>query len=109
MALITGASLGLTVYCIINPKACFGSCPTFYSWNGNKMQLQAEGFSGAVAPSLEEKDIDALYFAQSQNGYLKLKMTNEALETHVIRYADIIAIPKTKDGRVFCSTDGNFF
>ncbi|ROL57151.1 hypothetical protein D9V86_12415 [Bacteroidetes/Chlorobi group bacterium ChocPot_Mid] len=108
MTLITGASLAMTIYCILNPKACFGSCPTFYAWNGNEMQLQAEGFSGSIAPSLEEKDIDALYFAKSQDGYLKLKMTNEALETHVVRYADIIAVPKSKNARVFCNTNGQF-
>jgi hypothetical protein len=109
LALVTGASLALTVYCILNPKSCFGSCPTFYAWNGTEMQLQAEGFSGSVAPTLEDKDIDALYFAKAENGNLTLKMTNEALETHVVRYADILAIPKTEKSRVFATSNGTFY
>ncbi|MFH1050259.1 MAG: hypothetical protein V1779_04930 [bacterium] len=109
LALVTGASLGMTIYCIMNPKACFGSCPTFYASNGSEMQLQAEGFSGAIAPSLEDKDIDALYFAKGDNGNLLLKMKNEALETHVVRYADILAVPKSENSRVFTSGEGKFY
>jgi len=58
IAIVTGASIAMAVYCIYNPKACFGSCPTFYVSDGEEMLLQAEGFSGAVAPSLEESNID---------------------------------------------------
>ncbi len=109
MALVTGASLGLTVYCIFNPKSCFGSCPTFYASNGEEMQLQAEGFSGSIAPSLEDKDIDALYFAKADNGNLLLKMKNEALETHVVRYADILAVPKSEKSRVFAGNEEKYY
>ena len=54
LSIMTGVSLAVTTFCIINPKACFGSCPTFYVCEGNDYKLQAEGFSSSVAPSLEE-------------------------------------------------------
>ena len=46
LGVLTGASLALSAYCAANPKACFGSCPTFYV-DG---RLEAEGFSSSVLP-----------------------------------------------------------
>jgi hypothetical protein len=34
MGVVSVASLAVTAYCIANPKACFGSCPTFYVHDG---------------------------------------------------------------------------
>ena len=67
--IVTGISLAATIYCIANPKACFGSCPTFYAFDGKKMTLQAEGFSSSVMPSLESVDVDALYNIKPHNRY----------------------------------------
>jgi hypothetical protein len=109
LAVLTGVSLGFTVYCLVNPKACFGSCPTIYAWEGSAMALQAEGFSASVAPSLEAKDVDALYLARPSSPLLELLVTNEALETHVIRSAHVLAAPKPESGRVFMTAGGEFW
>jgi len=109
LAVLTGVSLGLTVYCLANPKACFGSCPTIYASEGSSMALQAEGFSASVAPSLEAKDVDALYLARPSSPLLELMVTNEALETHVIRSAHVLAAPKPESGRVFMTAGGEFW
>jgi hypothetical protein len=110
MAIVTGVSALVTVACLANPKACFGSCPTFYASDGKQMLLQAEGFSDSVAPSLEARDIDSLYRTQVSGRDLKLRMTNEALETHVVKEANILAVPRPpKGGRVFVTTDGTFW
>jgi len=109
LAFLTSASVALTIYCIANPKACFGSCPTFYAWDGNKFLLQAEGFSSAVAPALEAKDIDALYRAKATSREFEVKMKNEALETHVIRFVDLLAVPRPEGGRAFVTSDGEFW
>src|SRR5580765_3584484 len=61
LAVITGVSVAVTAFCIADSKACFGSCPTFYVSDGKDAVLQAEGFSSSVAPSLEARDVDALY------------------------------------------------
>ena len=42
MAVITGVSVAVTAICIANPKACFGSCPTFYASDGENLTFQAE-------------------------------------------------------------------
>lgn len=90
-------------YCLVNPKACFGSRPTFYAWDGERMALQAEGFSASVCPVLEARDIDALYKAKPKSQDFELRVTNEALETHVIRYANILAVPRPASGRTFAT------
>jgi hypothetical protein len=98
----------VSVYCIINPKACFGSCPTFYSWDGKDTVLMAEGFSSSILRSFEKEDIDMLYNAKVRGNVFNLKLTNEALETHVIRYADLLAFPVRDNERVFADEQGSF-
>jgi hypothetical protein len=109
MTIVTLGSAALSSYCISNPKSCFGSCPTFYAWNGERMELQAEGFSSSVLPSLEDSDIDELYSAKPAGQRFDLRLTNEAMETHIIRYADILAIQRPANGRIINSPDERFY
>jgi len=109
MAIVTGVSAAVTAACLLSPKACFGSCPTFYASDGEDMLLQAEGFSDSVAPSLEARDIDSLYRTHISGRDLELKVTNEALETHVIKEANILAVPRPPGSRVFVTSDGTFW
>lgn len=109
ISLLAGVSLTLTAICITNPKACFGSCPTFYAKETKGVSLVAEGFSSSVAPSLEAVDVDALYNVKPTTNRIELQLKNEALETHVIRYAHLLAVPQTATGRVGYATDGTFW
>ena len=85
LAVVTGISAAVTAFCIAQPKACFGSCPTFYVEGATGASLQAEGFSSSVLPPLEAPDIDALDRARlPADGVLTVTMKNEALETHVV-------------------------
>jgi hypothetical protein len=106
LTVVTGASLALTAACLTNPKACFGSCPTFYVSDGQHPVLQAEGFSDSIAPSLEATDIDALYRARPTKRALQVRMTNEALETHVVKRVEVLTVPRPAGGRVFYATEG---
>lgn len=108
LTVISIASLALTAYCITNPKACFGSCPTFYVPGPDGSVLEAEGFSASVAPVLEATDIDALYHARAAGRELRVEMKNEALETHVVRHADVLAARRPQNGRVFVTRTGDF-
>ncbi len=108
LSVVTAASIALSIYCITNPKSCFGSCPTFYARVGEKELLVAEGFSASVAPALEATDIDALYRVKSVSREFQLKLTNEALETHVIRFANLLVAPKPDKGRVLVTPSGEF-
>ncbi|HUI30000.1 MAG TPA: hypothetical protein VLX91_07275 [Candidatus Acidoferrales bacterium] len=109
MAIVTGISVAMTIYCAANPKACFGSCPTFYAWDGKRMRVQAEGFSASVLPAWEENDIDALYLAKPTNKNFEVILTNEAMETHVIRYAHLLIAHRSMGKRVFVTPSGEFF
>jgi hypothetical protein len=109
LTIVTGLSVGVTMYCAANPKACFGSCPTFYVWDGTRDRLQAEGFSASIAPSLEARDVDALYRARPTGRTVRIDMVNEAYETHVVRYAKLLALPRTPHTRVFHDGDGGFW
>ena len=109
MAIVTGVSVALTTFCLMNPKACFGSCPTIYSSARDSLFLEAEGFSSSISPSLEKKDIDMLYRIRPDGNIVKLKLTNEALETHVIRELNLLLLPKPQKGRTFVTTDEDFF
>jgi len=98
-----------TIYCISNPKACFGSCPTFYARKNGNWDMMAEGFSSSIAPSFEKQDIDMLYRADVPEDTFSLKLTNEALETHVIRFVDILAFPESGGDKVFATESGQFY
>jgi hypothetical protein len=97
-----------TIVCIANPKACFGSCPTFYAYNGEDHIVQSEGFSSSILPSLEENDVDALYRINPTNQNFEVQLRNEAYETHVIRSANLLVVPKPEGGRVYSTPDGKF-
>jgi hypothetical protein len=104
---MTGASIMFSVLCLTSPKACFGSCPTFYAWDGEREALVAEGFSSSVAPALEATDLDALDRVRPRDGRVVLTMVNEALETHVVRRADLMLAPRPAGGRVVSLPDGS--
>ncbi len=103
---LTGIAAGI---CAANPKACFGSCPTFYTSDGKDYVIRAEGFSAAVSKCLEEEDVDALYHYEPETQNLELLLRNEAYETHFIRKADVLALPHKEGSRVFSAGNGRFF
>lgn len=108
LAVMTGITALVTAACISDPKACFGSCPTFYVADSAGPFLQAEGYSASIAPALEATDVDALYRSRATGRDFRLHLRNEALETHMIRHADLLGLPRPPGGRVFLTSDGEF-
>ena len=108
LAMVSGVTATIAVVCALNPKACFGSCPTFYVTDGERPVLQAEGFSASIAPALEATDVDALYRARPSGRDLEVRMTNEALETHAVRFVHVLAAPRPAGLRVFATPDDRF-
>lgn len=109
ISLLSVATISMTAYCLANPKACFGSCPTFYFWDGTDTTLMAEGFSSSILRKYESDDIDMLYHARPADSTFTMRLTNEALETHVIRYANLMLLPRGAGERVFATEEGEFF
>jgi len=96
LAILTGVNLILDAICITNPKACFGSCPTFYTNNSLSVHdAKAEGFSSSISPSLETTDMDALKTSTSDETFY-LTMKNEAFETHLINELFLNVVSKKK-------------
>jgi len=100
-------TVAIGIYCATTPKACFGSCPTFFV-AGNEHPL-AEGFSASIAPSLEATDVDALGLAPVPGGRFEITMKNEAYETHVVRHVDLLAVPHRAGARTVQALDGSFY
>lgn len=80
----------LGIYCLSCPKCCFGSCPTIYAFDGENYNLEAELFSECISKQLENYDLD-LIRQKTINDTLKIKITNEALETHYINKFEIVS------------------
>ncbi|MCG6922455.1 MAG: hypothetical protein LJF15_15435 [Acidobacteria bacterium] len=106
MTTVTGAA---AVYCLANPKSCFGSCPTFYVEGVDAGRPAAEGFSSSFARALEARDVDALPVPEARARRFALTMRNEALETHAVRRVRLLATPRPAGGRVFAGIDGRFY
>ncbi len=101
LSFATAASVAGSVACAVNPKACFGSCPTFYVTDGGREALQAEGFSTSVARAFEADDLDDLPLARPVDGAVTLAMRNEALETHVTRRVSLLAVDSPAGSRAY--------
>ncbi len=84
--------------------AVFGSCPTFYSDSATGHTLEAEGFSYAIAPLLEIRDVDRLQTNVAADGRIRLEVRNEALETHYLNHLELLEI-RHADGE-FALPDG---
>jgi hypothetical protein len=109
MILTALATVPIAIYCVTNPKACFGSCPTFYVENDSTSKLVAEGFSSSITKSLEAKDIDHIDLQQKSGTPLSITVKNEALETHMIGSINLIACEKKGGSHVLQDTDGDFY
>jgi hypothetical protein len=107
LAVMGVVTAGVGVYCATNPKACFGSCPTFYVPAADgEWVLAAEGFSSSIAPALEDSDLDVLLDAHASGRRFTVRLTNEALETHVLRSVELVAASRPPGSRVWPTAEG---
>ena len=108
LAILTTMNTVFATFCITVPKACFGSCPTFYfEPDKDVYYADAEGFSNAIVPSMQNTDIDDLN-KSSSNDIVKLYLKNEALETHMIDDIHLETIPIQEGERAYMSIDGEY-
>jgi hypothetical protein len=110
LGILLAVNLPLSIYCLSNPKACFGSCPTFYvEGNDNFHSSDAEGFSNAITPSMEYGDIDALNNTPLSSHSFSITMKNEALETHCVKDVKLLAYPRQQGERVYAAPGDEFY
>lgn len=101
-------SAAISVYCLSCPKCCFGSCPTIYSFDGLKYNFETELFSYSIAKQMEENDLDHINQEIPDNGIYKLKVTNEAMETHYINNISLILASHPKGTKLYSSSAGKY-
>lgn len=110
LSILAGLDVALGIVCVTNPKACFGSCPTFYvNENDNFHFADAEGFSNAISPSMEYFDIDAIQKHKISGKEFSLTMKNEALETHCVNNVKLLAYPTERNERVYQAPNNQFY
>jgi hypothetical protein len=98
----------LGVVCIINPKSCFGSCPTVYTYEASSEVLEAELFSSSISKLMEESDLDVIGARPDADGAFMLRVTNEALETHYINQFQLLSLEHPTGTRVFPGPENSF-
>lgn len=110
LGLLAMVNTTFNLLCLSNPKACYGSCPTFYfDENQSFHYSRAEGFSSAIAPSMEYSDIDALNVGAQATDTFKLVMKNEALETHCVKELTLLAAPHQPGEQVYHAAGNKFY
>ncbi|MBK8504736.1 MAG: hypothetical protein IPL46_22515 [Saprospiraceae bacterium] len=87
----------------------FGSCPTFYSTQGEFPVLEGEGFSYSIAPRFEEDDLDRIISGDSQDGLFSLSIRNEAWETHYINQFNLISVDHPPGFEAFPTYERSMF
>lgn len=108
VAVLTTLGAYVSAVCLADPKACFGSCPTFYIEGDVPDRVHAEGFSASVASVLEERDVDAMPRANIRGRRMAILMKNEAWETHVVRSVNLLVAPRAAGSRVFATPGDEF-
>lgn len=104
---LTGSFLvPLSIQCITCPKCCFGSCPTVYTTNGSEYGLEAELFSYSLSKFYQETDVDRLVQGVEPDGTFRLRLTNEALETHNINQFNLMAVRHPPGSEVYSTPEG---
>jgi hypothetical protein len=98
-------TLPISIICLVNPKSCFGSCPTYYINNEDGELIVGEGFSSSVSRSLEASDIDLINTTLPYGDSIKIRVKNEALETHLIRNLQLVVCPKQNENQVYLSSN----
>ncbi|MBS9523375.1 hypothetical protein KI659_05015 [Litoribacter alkaliphilus] len=107
---ITGlTTMIISVNCLVNPKSCFGSCPTFFVPTEDGLQLVGEGFSSSVSRSLEDTDVDRIDAKMILGSPVSLTVKNEALETHMIRKLNIYQAQSSAGNKIYYSNEGRFY
>ncbi len=112
LAILTIGNIIGGILCAVYPKACWGSCPTFYidqSPGTSIHRVSAEAFSRSVRPSLEQSDIDALQYRKHGKQLVNITMTNEAYETHAVNMVNLLAVPAQPEENIFHDKDGTFY
>ncbi|MBE0643482.1 MAG: hypothetical protein IH600_05340 [Bacteroidetes bacterium] len=107
---LLGAYGGLMSYgaiaCLSCPKCCFGSCPTVYVESDSISGIRAECFSYCVSPFVQRPDLDLLLRDADASQPFRMRVTNEALESHFLNRLELLAVSHPADSRIYPTAEG---
>lgn len=104
VATIPAVALG-AAGALVLAVAVFGSCPTVYSLEGEP-RLEAELFSHSITRRFERNDLDRLNEVAFHDDGYRLRLANEAPETHYINQLSMITVDHSIGTRAYPSPDG---
>jgi hypothetical protein len=107
LGLYGGFLTPLSIYCLSCPKCCFGSCPTVYTYNGKNYELEAELFSYSISRYFQESELDKLSTPKNSKQEYRIRISNEALETHYIDQFSLLDINHPFGTQIFPTYDGD--
>jgi len=68
-----------------------GSCPYVYAFEGTQFKLEAEAFGTSISKALEAQTFSLLPSLVSLDGRLKVRVSNERPETHLLNSVQLLA------------------
>ena len=108
LGLYGGILTPLSIYCLACPKCCFGSCPTIYVDNGRTYELESELFSYCISRYFQESDLDKISLINFPEKSYRVRISNEALETHYIDQFSLMEVNHPMGTQMFPTCDGDF-
>ena len=113
VAVIGGVAVALlamlAIYSASQSSSSNGSsCPSVYSWNGNRYVFDAEPYAGAISRGLERDDFSALENLQVVDGSYRLRLANEMPEMDCTNSVEICLLDHAPGQRVAVDAGGAF-
>ena len=99
------AEIGVATVALL--KVIFGSCPTVYTLSDTGETLEAECFSYSIGRLFEQSDLDRLSLKSTSSGPIRVRVKNEALETHYIDMFRLVYADHPCGTELFPDDDGN--
>jgi hypothetical protein len=99
------AEIGMATIVLL--KAIFGSCPTVYTMSDTGATLECECFSYSIGRMFEQSDLDRLSLNSTKAGSVRVRVKNEALETHYIDMFRLVYADHPYGTELFPDDDGN--
>jgi hypothetical protein len=107
IGLVAAVVVGTVVVIVAVGLATKQSCPFVYSWDGSQYVFDAEPYGGAISRGLQKDDITQLERLREQDGFYRLKLTNEVDETQFTNLTELLVVDHPDGTRVVPDVRGN--
>ncbi len=106
IGLVAAVAVGTIAIIVGVAVATKQSCPFVYSWDGTQYVFDAEPYGGAITRGLEKDDFTQLERLREQDGFYRLKLTNEVDETQFTNLTELWVVDHPAGTRVVADVLG---